>query len=43
MDTVFYTRKCIGCLNKVRLAIPITSTQSQAPCPHCGTIVRIWK
>ena len=41
MDTVYYTRKCISCLNKVRLAVPI-GDQSQAICPICKSVVRIW-
>ena len=42
MDTVYYTRKCISCLNKVRLAVSISSNQSHATCPICKAVVRIW-
>ena len=39
---VYYVRKCISCLNKVTIAILLPSTATQAPCPRCSAIVRIW-
>jgi hypothetical protein len=39
---IYYTRKCISCLNKVVIAVPVGFTYSQAPCPYCRAVVRIW-
>ena len=40
MSFIYYTRKCISCLNKVRIGV--SGFVSQAPCPKCGANVRIW-
>ena len=39
---VYYLRKCISCLNKVTLAVPLGYPYTEAPCPHCKATVRIW-
>lgn len=39
---VVYVRKCISCLNKVRIIVTLPNTLSQAPCPLCQATVRIW-
>ena len=39
---VVYIRKCISCLNKVRIVVTLPNTKSEAPCPLCTAIVRIW-
>jgi predicted RNA-binding Zn-ribbon protein involved in translation (DUF1610 family) len=43
MDFAHYVRKCISCLNKVVITVPLPNELTQAPCPHCGEIVRIWR
>jgi predicted RNA-binding Zn-ribbon protein involved in translation (DUF1610 family) len=42
LNITYYKRKCISCLNKVIIAIILPNYKSQAACPNCGAIVRIW-
>lgn len=39
---VYYTRRCISCMNKV--VIPLTQPPLiyEAPCPYCKNTIRIW-
>jgi len=39
---VYYRRKCISCLNRVIIAVILPSSDTQATCPHCRAVVRIW-
>lgn len=39
---IYYKRKCISCLNKIVLKIRLPNPYSEAECPHCKGIVRIW-
>ena len=39
---VVYIRKCISCLNKVRIVVTLPNNYSEAPCPVCKGVVRIW-
>ena len=39
---VYYKRKCISCLNKVVIQVKLPSSATEALCPHCQAIVRIW-
>ena len=40
--TIYYTRKCISCLNKVVIPLPKGYPFYEAPCPWCRSPVRLW-
>jgi len=42
MEVLTYIRKCISCLNKIVIVVTAGKYISEAPCPHCKSLVRIW-
>ncbi len=42
MEFVYLIRKCISCLNKVCIKWIVGNPGTEAPCPHCDSVVRVW-